>query len=41
MNLNGDKIINVELSDFKLQLHAGPLFEALLLIAMDDPDLYP
>ncbi|CAD8141116.1 unnamed protein product [Paramecium pentaurelia] len=41
MNLNGDKIINVELSDFKLQLHAGPLFDALQLIAMDDPDLNP
>ncbi|CAD8058857.1 unnamed protein product [Paramecium sonneborni] len=41
MKITGDKDINIELSDFKLQIHAGPLFDVLALIAMDDPDLTP
>lgn len=41
MHPNGDKIIKVDLADFKLMLHAGPLMASLAVIAMDDPDLTP
>lgn len=41
MRLNGDKKIDLDLADFKLMAHAGSLFKALGLIAMDDPELTP
>ena len=41
MRLNGDKNIDLDLADFKLMAHAGSLFKALGLIAMDDPELTP
>ena len=40
MHPNGDKVIKVDLADFKLMLHAGPLMASLAVIAMD-PDLTP
>jgi hypothetical protein len=38
---NGNKDIVVDLADFKLMLHAGPLMASLAVVAMDDPDLNP
>ena len=37
MQPSGDKEISINLADFKLMGHAGPLFEVLALVAMDDP----
>ena len=41
MCLNGDKMVNIDLADFKLMVQAGPLFAVLGVVAMDDPNLTP
>jgi vacuolar protein sorting-associated protein 13A/C len=41
MCLNGDKVVDIDLADFKLMVQAGPLFAVLGVVAMDDPNLTP
>jgi hypothetical protein len=41
MSANGDKRMYVNLSEFKLMVHAGSLFQVLALVAMDDPTITP